>query len=183
MSIRSIYDFVDRIVVVDGPYKGFSHNSLKSTDGTREFVASLDKVTLIDVDCPLIQPEKRNLYFDDGADWYFWIDGDEIAFGDLESAFNRIHSLSPKRYRCLTVSVFETVGINERIRFFSREFKPKYEERHYKVVDHIGRLFTATPGSDDYTYIPHLYLANLNKFRNSTRKAQMQEYRQSKWYR
>jgi len=83
-SIESIYDHVDRIIVIDGPYIGFPHNSLKSTDGTREIVRSFgSKVELVDIPFPLEQWAKRSMMFGYKADWYFWIDGDEIAVGDV----------------------------------------------------------------------------------------------------
>jgi len=89
-SIRSIYDFVDKIVVIDGPYIGYPHNSLKSTDGTREIVLSFDKVKLIDIPHPMRQPDKRSLMFFEEADWYFWIDGDEIAVGDVSRGMDYV---------------------------------------------------------------------------------------------
>jgi len=49
-SVRSVLQFCDVVYVIDGPYKGFPHNAMCSTDGTLGILRSLApaaNVTLI----------------------------------------------------------------------------------------------------------------------------------------
>lgn len=81
-SIGSIYDQADRIICVDGRYRDFPSGYWYSTDGTIEFLSSLDKVELIFA-ANLFEADKRNVYMDmlrDG-DTVLVLDGDEIVDG------------------------------------------------------------------------------------------------------
>lgn len=77
-NYESWYPFVDRVIAVDGAYEGMGGNAGLSTDGTREFLQSLDKVTLVDAP-GLVQHDKRSLYFREAkpGDLLWRIDADE----------------------------------------------------------------------------------------------------------
>lgn len=80
----------DEIVLVDGAYADFPHESAASTDGTLEWIkemrASDPRIRLIAPDRPWVdEVEKRNSCFvgKDG-DWYLQIDADERVVGTGE---------------------------------------------------------------------------------------------------
>jgi len=82
--IKSIYDKVDKIIAVDGAYDDFPCDINYSTDGTLEYLDSLDKVELI-LAPGLAEVAKRNLYLEplkDG-DTVLNIDADEVLIGDI----------------------------------------------------------------------------------------------------
>jgi len=96
-SINSIIDYVDKIVVVDGPFLGFPAVSLKSDDGTLDILEQYKKKLIyIFVPKRMRAPEKRSLQFIEGADWYFQIDGDEVAVGDVEAGLSRLKTTPHK---------------------------------------------------------------------------------------
>jgi len=95
-SLNSIVDFVDKVVVVDGPFLGYPSVSLQSDDGTLDILKQYKKVQVIHVPRRMRQPEKRSLYFTEDVDWYFIIDGDEIAVGDVAAGFEYVKSLEDK---------------------------------------------------------------------------------------
>jgi len=180
-SLESIYDYVDQIVVVDGPFKGFPHNSLSSTDGTLDFLRQFEKVTVKRIEQPLRQEEKRNLYFDGGADWYFIIDGDEICFGDVKGGFDFVREHSPELFTCLTITTFEKTGIQRRIRFYSERVSPHYLIGHAVVCDKHNNPINAPTTSPDH--VPYFFVANCESLRDYKRKEVMHRYRASPHWR
>jgi len=85
--IESVYNQVDRIIVVDGRYRDFPGNkqSWYSTDGTIEYLHSLDKVELL-FGAELFEADKRNIYMADlnEGDTVLVLDGDEVVKGIIE---------------------------------------------------------------------------------------------------
>lgn len=82
-TLRSWYDHVDAVVAVDGAYA--TAGGGLSTDGTREFLAQLEKVQLLD-EAGTTQYAKRNRYLAAGhpGDLLFVIDADEaVRNGDI----------------------------------------------------------------------------------------------------
>ena len=79
-TIFSYYDKVDKIIAIDGAYEGLVTKFPYSTDGTREFLEKLDKVTFIPTDhFWKNQREKRSEFWKYGTfgDFVFIIDADE----------------------------------------------------------------------------------------------------------
>lgn len=106
-SINSIVPFVVKVVAVDGPYRGFPHNSLVSQDSTKQIFTELCKDKLIWVEKNKAWPTqsvKRNEYlkYVPTGSWFFVIDGDEVAQGNVAAGFAFAES---SRYNCVSVKV------------------------------------------------------------------------------
>jgi len=82
--VESIIDKVDKILVVDGAYDDFPCDINYSTDGTLEYLDSLDKIELI-IAPGLAEVAKRNLYLEplNEGDICLNIDADEVLIGDI----------------------------------------------------------------------------------------------------
>lgn len=79
-SIKSISPYVDRIIVVDGAYRLYPHDKPYSTDGTVDYLRSLDKVELVETKKAWpSQAVKRTAYLDrlQEGEWGLVLDGDE----------------------------------------------------------------------------------------------------------
>ena len=85
--IESVYNQVDRIIAVDGRYKDFPGNKQNwySTDGTIEYLKSLDKIELL-FGAGLFEADKRNIYMDalNEGDTVLILDGDEFVKGTIK---------------------------------------------------------------------------------------------------
>jgi glycosyltransferase involved in cell wall biosynthesis len=82
--IESIYDKVDRIVAIDGRYKDFPGDSWDSTDGTLEYLCSLDKADVIST-LGYAEIDKRNRYLEELSDGDICLnlDADEVLIGNI----------------------------------------------------------------------------------------------------
>jgi hypothetical protein len=81
--IESLYDKVDRIVAVDGRYLDFPGTCDWSTDGTLEYLKSLDRVQVIIATASEV--DKRNRYLEEllDGDIVLNLDSDEILKGNI----------------------------------------------------------------------------------------------------
>lgn len=94
-SIRSIKNYVDRIVVVDSAFLTNPVDATHSTDGTKEVAEHAAEgvpLTYVESDRKLALAEARNLSHSllDERDWALTIDGDETLLGnhaDVSSLF------------------------------------------------------------------------------------------------
>ena len=88
--VESIYDQVDRIIAVDGRFINYPKGNWYSTDGTIEYLTSLEKVELIFA-AGLLETEKRNVYMDmlKPGDTVLVIDGDETVKGKIRKLDKR----------------------------------------------------------------------------------------------
>jgi len=134
--IESVIDRVDRIVVIDGKYKDFPGEYKCSSDGTLEYLASVqDKITLRFVsDCDEVF--KRNIYFQylhDG-DICLNIDADEVLTGDL-----------PELEADIGLVRIGEDGDQRRHRRTNRLFRYRpglhYWGKHSLILDKDGRVF------------------------------------------
>jgi len=147
-TIESMYPLVDEIVAVDGRYIDFPGEEDYSTDGTREYLQSIDKVRLID-GAGFIEPDKRNLYLvGTNEDWYFHLDADETWEGPLEIP-------DADMGICTLVQLRSGHADGKRIRLFRHVEGMRYSGKHYWLVDGEDRTFSllAKPGNA-YTAAP-----------------------------
>ncbi len=134
-AIESIYDHVDQIIAVDGRFNDFPGDTDVSTDGTIEYLRSLDKVTLV-VATGMDEIEKRNLYLvGDRNDWYLQLDADEEWTGDpphppddADACIVPLHRDRPQHDMA-------------RVRLFRHVPGLHYKHKHYWLKDGQGRTF------------------------------------------
>ena len=89
--VESIYQQVDRIIVVDGKYRDFPTSAWYSTDGTLEYLSSLNKVEIVFA-ANLFEAAKRNVYMDmlDSGDTVLILDADEYVEGKVRKLDSNI---------------------------------------------------------------------------------------------
>lgn len=133
-TIESIYDKVDMIVAVDGRFLDFPSNADCSTDGTIEYLRSLDKVSLVIAEGKT-EVEKRNLYLVGSVgDWYLHLDADEEWVGDVkwepdvDMMISTLRRKKPKQFM-------------DRIRLFRHVEGLHYDKKHYWLFDSHQRTF------------------------------------------
>ena len=82
--IESIYDKVDYIIAVDGRYRDYPGQGWKSTDGTLEYLCSLDKLEVIST-AGYSEVDKRNRYLENltDGDIVLNLDSDEVLVGSI----------------------------------------------------------------------------------------------------
>lgn len=83
-TVESVINKVDRIICVDGRYADFPGSEDFSTDGTLEYLKSIDKVELVQL-ANVDEITKRNTYLEglkDG-DTVLNLDSDEVLIGDI----------------------------------------------------------------------------------------------------
>lgn len=150
-AIESVYPLVEEIVAIDGAYSDFPliNGSEYSTDGTREFLQSVDKVEVLIDGAGLTEPEKRNLYLvGKPGDWYFHLDADEVWEGPLEIP-------DADMGVCQLIQLRSGHADGRRIRLFRHVPGLHYEGKHYILKDGEGRTFSLLdkPGNA-YTAAP-----------------------------
>lgn len=82
--IESVVNKVDRIIAVDGKYADFSGDLWDSTDGTLEYLCSIDKADVIST-INYSELDKRNAYLNElnEGDICLNLDADEVLIGDI----------------------------------------------------------------------------------------------------
>jgi len=123
-SILSIKDFVDKIVVVDGAYENFPHDSFWSTDGSIEIAKKYGADVVIPTCAWSSQIHKRNQYlkFGQPGDVMITIDGHEIWTGVLE----------PQNENC-RIEMYIKDSLQEFFRMFVWEPGIEYRNYHYDL--------------------------------------------------
>lgn len=137
--IESAIDYVDRIVVVDGIFEDFPHIQGEppySTDGTLQYLSSLDKPVSLSVVPDLSEVEKRNLYLiGEEGDRYLHLDADEWVENP-----EVLKDLPDEDV--LFCPMFRDGGTTQ---FYPRVFRHfegiHYEGLHYRLVDADGALY------------------------------------------
>ena len=154
-SIRSVEPYVDKILVVDGRYKGFCEGySVGSTDLTLRIASKFDKVEVIECEEALPIYEKLNLFFTVSADWYFFICADGIMFGDLRKAFSTIRKRTDVKIWRVQVFTWLKDIIIQRLhvqpRIFSASSGFRYVKEHNFYKDQNGKhIASYAPILDD----------------------------------
>lgn len=166
-AIESIYNKVEKIIVVDGKYKDFPDftGQLYSTDGTIEYLAEIDKVELR-FGANLYESEKRNLYFkgiEDGTK-VLVLDADEIVENEIDDfksdiALVRFSELNDKREQRLATRLFK---YREGMRYGGVHF----------IIEYNGKLFNKRHKAEaDFTQEKvNTKIIHLSKLREETRK-------------
>jgi hypothetical protein len=102
LSLRSIIDYVEKVIVVDGAWKSFPYGEYpESTDGTKEIAEKICGDKLIWVDCKEengkcvpweTEIEKRSEYlkYVPTGKWFLVIDSDEVILGEIQREFEII---------------------------------------------------------------------------------------------
>jgi glycosyltransferase involved in cell wall biosynthesis len=134
-TVESLLPFCTEIIAVDGKYSDFPqlNGSDYSTDGTTEYLESIDNVRLIYA-AGLQEVEKRNLYLvGNVGDWYVHLDADEEWVGPLEipdtdMGIVKLRRTVPQHYM-------------DRIRLFRHVEGISYRHKHYWLFDGEGRTF------------------------------------------
>lgn len=101
ISLRSVIDYVDKIIIVDGAFADFPHNCPQSSDETKNIAERICKKKLIWIDCSKengkyiswdLEAKKRNAYLQlvpIGA-WLYIMDADTILTGDVKGTFEML---------------------------------------------------------------------------------------------
>ena len=144
--IESVWDKVDKIVVVDGKFRDFPGTKKISTDGTIGYLSQIEKVEIM-LTTDLTEIEKRNTYlsFLDDGDICLNIDTDEVLITGL-----------PELKSDIGIIQIGEQGDRQRHRRSNRFFKFReglhYWGTHKMLLDRDGRLFANLDGvGTDYT--------------------------------
>jgi glycosyltransferase involved in cell wall biosynthesis len=165
--IKSIIDKVDRIVVVDGKYTDFPGDCFYSTDGTLEYLESLDKVELVLMG-GATEVEKRNAYFSkchDG-DVIINLDSDEVLIGNMPPLTSD--------FGIVDLHDGHSKHIQKRAtRFFRFREGMRYENVHYTLYWNgqiINKLNEVINKNFSFEYIKDFHLVHNWHFRPDERK-------------
>ena len=174
--IESVYNQVDRIIAVDGRYKDFPGRGWYSTDGTIEYLLSLDKVELIFA-ADMYEADKRNVYIEllKEGDNVLILDGDEYIEGKIKK-LDRTVDIG-------LIKLGEPGGRYKRLatRFFRYKKGLAYNGIHF-ILEIGGRWFNnrvhAINGFRNRN-INTFKIVHLHRKRNRNRKEQKEKYRKS----
>lgn len=150
LALRSIHDYVDRIVVIDGAYEGFAPNMpIESIDHTRVIAEAFPKVEFKQLHERLRPPIKRMIAFEEyEADWYITLDVDEIFFGDMNRMTHVLNNEKPVRgYKVscyLNLRNFEAKSNFTFTRIVHKSAGFHYQPNHWQRYDKDGK------NMDDY---------------------------------
>jgi hypothetical protein len=132
-SLISIRPFVDRIVVIDGPYKGFKYDELFSNGciDTHDVIGQYANISIWAPDLGI--KEKMSRFFENPADWYVHLDADEIAIGKLYTFHKYLQQPDINSYG---VTIFDPeTGLKEiaMSRIFRHIDGIHYERNHWEL--------------------------------------------------
>jgi hypothetical protein len=154
--VRSVYSQVDRIIAVDGRYKDFPKiDSVNSTDGTLEYLNSLDKIKVI-LTAELNEVEKRNKYLEDlkAGDIVLNLDADELVVGNITNLISDFGIIDLHDGHCNRVQKRAT-------RFFKYRSGMLYRNVHYTLYwkdKKINSLKMLTDPDFSFEYVRDFYL-------------------------
>ena len=171
--IESIYDKVDKIICIDGSYADFPNGSGYSTDGTVEYLNSLDKVELMTT-YGLSEVQKRNLYLESlsEGDIVINLDADEVLVGNIPTLDCDFGIIDLKDAHSKHIQRRAT-------RFFRFRIGMHYENVHYtlywngKIINKLHQVI-----SKDFTfeYVKDFYILHNWNSRSDLRKYNKQIY-------
>jgi hypothetical protein len=130
--VESLLNKVDKLIIVDGRYRDFPGSGWDSTDGTLEYICSIDKADVIST-LGYNELDKRNRYLEElsDGDIVLNLDSDEVLVGEipkLEADFGimRLHDGYSKHIQ------------DRATRFFRYREGMRYENVHYTLY-HKGK--------------------------------------------
>lgn len=155
--INSIYDKVDRIVAIDGRYKDFPGDSWDSTDGTLEYLCSLDKADVIST-LGYDEIDKRNRYLEEltEGDIVLNLDADEVLIGNiskLESEFGII-DLADGHGKQVQKRATRFFRFNEGMRYEHVHYTLYYQGRQ---LNSLKKVLQGSFENIDSFYLKHNY--------------------------
>ena len=164
--IESIYSQVDRIIVVDGSYIDFP-GSGSSTDGTIEFLDSIEKVQLITT-IGLSEIQKRNKYLEplSDGDIVINLDSDEVLVGNIPTLDCDFGIIDLKDAHSKHIQRRAT-------RFFKFRIGMHYENVHYTLYWNgkiINKLHQVINKDFTFEYIKDFYMIHNWHLRDELRK-------------
>lgn len=172
-SINSICDYVDKIIVVDGPFIGFPHTSLVSTDGTLEALKHFgEKIEYITVKEAMRQPDKLSMFFGVESDWYFILGGDEVAVGNVKAGFDKVRN-SPDLTFSIVIRDIKREPVGTYPRFVKYQEGLHFNEVHWLIRNKANEIvvpYHNPPLITEFTLI--------NMPRTEQRKQDMAKYRE-----
>lgn len=105
-SLTSILPYVEKVVAVDGVWKGFPYNHAASTDATKKIFFELCGDKLIWIGCAgkawaneIVKRTEYLKHVPDGK-WFLVIDGDEVIRGKIAEAFKFVET---SRFNCIAI--------------------------------------------------------------------------------
>jgi len=134
---------VDEIVAVDGRYKDFPGETDASSDGTLEYLESVN--ARIIEGHGLTEVEKRNLYLvGEPGDVYIHLDGDEEWVGDISIPYEDMLIAN----MLVESNLRRKSSVMKRVRLFKHVEGLHYEGKHYWLKDGEGKTFSllCSPG-------------------------------------
>lgn len=132
-SLKSIIDYVERVIVVYGPYIGFP---LKNFNGGKdEYVRVCEKygAEFFEVE-DMTQSAKRSLCFEliTEGEYVFIIDDDEICVGDVEVGFRKIRE-HDEDFGLIYVD--DEMRPDWRVRIMKCRKNFRYGPRHWEITN------------------------------------------------
>lgn len=139
-TVASYYPHVDKIVAVDGAYKGYQTEFPYSTDGSLEYLRSMPRVELVETKkFWRDQCVKRTEYFKPGkpGDVFFIVDADEVVIGA-----QNLKLLPERDVGWVTIQSPLYSRPYKQPRLFSFSPGLRYEGRHHWTYDDKGLVTT-----------------------------------------
>jgi hypothetical protein len=177
LSIRSIERYVDKILIVDGRHKGFADElPVQSTDKTLEVARKFNKVEIIQCTESLEIYDKYNMFFTKDADWYIWLDCDEIIYGDIDKAVYMIKTRTDVPIWCIRTFIsLERLYNNDFFfipKVFSRSSGFRFVQEHVPYTDQNGVNLSLTAPA-----LPTVCILGLTELRPELHSRRKAEYR------
>jgi hypothetical protein len=113
ISLQSIVDNVEKVIIVDGAWRSFPTTEFASTDKSKAIAKKMCGKKLIWIDAPedgwKSEVLKRTHYVKlvPNGEWFFVIDGDEIITGDVAGEFSKVEA-NQDLHMCLVPISFHT---------------------------------------------------------------------------
>jgi hypothetical protein len=141
LTNETLYDFVDRIYLINGRYKGRTDKPRYNPEALPDLVSLFHKVVLINMeDC--IQIEKRNKYFElaekDEQDFLIVVDSDEnVIIDDMEQFKSTLRLLEQRPERCFPIMIDHEQVTSMRVpRMFKYHFDYRYKQHTGHNISH-----------------------------------------------
>jgi hypothetical protein len=150
LSLHTIIEFADKVIIVDGAFAQREHTNPQSTDKTKEIAQKICGKKLIWVDCPKqngeyipwkTESEKRNVYLKlvPKGEWFYIIDADVIVTGNVEGTFKMLRENN-------TINNGDVIGVVKMLNFYPvltknpEHFPPEPPEKVKSTSDWLQKV-------------------------------------------